>query len=159
MPKIYEKLIASRLSRYFEASGVFPQHQFAYRKGLGTCDALLTVSHHLQMALEKNWEARLVQLDFSAAFDRVSHPGLVYKLQAAGVGGHLLSVQRNFLAERTMRVVLVGCASPCVDVVSGVPQGSVIGPLLFVVYTRDLFDVVENMMFNYADDSTLVAVI
>ena len=58
-----------------------------------------------------------------------------------------------------MKVTLDGSSSDSVDVVSGVPQGSVLGPLLFVLYTRDMFEVVENMMFNYADDSTLVATV
>ena len=63
-----------------ERSGVLPTTQFAYRKGLGTCDALLCVSHTLQSALESGQEARRVQIDFSAAFDRVNHLGILYKL-------------------------------------------------------------------------------
>ena len=63
-----------------------PKCQFVYRKGLGTCDALLTILHEPQLALDRGFEARLVQLDFSAAFDRVSHKGLLYKLRDRGVG-------------------------------------------------------------------------
>ena len=62
-----------RLGRFMERSGVLPTTKFAYRKGLGTCDALLCVSHTLQGALESVQEARIVQIDFSAAFDRVNH--------------------------------------------------------------------------------------
>ena len=62
-----------RLGQFMEGSGVLPTTQFAYRKGLGTCDALLCVSHTLQSALESGQEARIVQIDFSAAFDRVNH--------------------------------------------------------------------------------------
>ena len=80
-------------------------------------------------------------------------------LQAVDVGGSLLSVLRDFLSAHTMRVTLDGSSSNGVNIVSGVPQGSVLGPLLFVLYTRDMFSVVENSMFNYADDSTLVAVV
>ena len=96
----------------------------------------------------------MVQLDFSAAFDRVCHSALLFMLQALGVGGSLLSVHRDFLSARTMRVTLDGSSSDGVNMVSGVPHGSVLGPLLFVLYTRDIFSVVENSMFNYADDST-----
>ena len=64
-----------RLGRFMERSGVLPTTQFAYWKGLGTCDALLCVSHTLQNALESEHEARIVQIDFSAAFDRVNHHG------------------------------------------------------------------------------------
>ena len=67
-----------------ERSGVLPTTQFAYRKGLGTCDALLYVSHTLQSALESGQEARIVQIDFSAAFDRVNHLSILYKLCSVG---------------------------------------------------------------------------
>ena len=71
-----------------ERSGVLATTQFAYRKGLGTCDALLCVSHTLQSALENGQEARIVQIDFStAAFDRVNHLGILYKLCSVGIGG------------------------------------------------------------------------
>ena len=62
-----------RLERFMERSGVLPTTKFAYRKGLGTCDTLLCVSHILQGALESGQEARIVQIDFSAAFNRVNH--------------------------------------------------------------------------------------
>ena len=64
-----------RLGRFMERSGVLPTTQFVYRKSLGTCDALLCVSHTLQGASENGQEARIVQIDFSAAFDRVNHLG------------------------------------------------------------------------------------
>ena len=70
---------------------MLPTTQFAYRKGLGTCDALICVAHSLQSALEMGQDARLVQIDFSAAFDRVNHQGILFKLCSVGVGGSLLS--------------------------------------------------------------------
>ena len=72
--------------------GVLPTTLFAYRKGLGTCDALLCVAHTLQSALEMGHEARIVQIDFSAAFDRVNHQEILFKLCSVGVGGSVLSV-------------------------------------------------------------------
>ena len=68
-------------------SGELPTTQFAYRKGLGTCDALLCVSHTLQSALESGQEARIVKIDFSAAFHRVNHLGILYKPCSVGIGG------------------------------------------------------------------------
>ena len=68
-----------------EHSGVLPKAQFAYRKGLGTCDALLCVSHTLQSALESGQEARIVQIDFSAAFDSVNHLGILYNRDVSDV--------------------------------------------------------------------------
>ena len=75
-----------------ERSGVFPTTQFAYRKGLGTCDPLLCVSHALQSALESGQEARIVQIGFSAAFNRVNHLGILYELCSVGIGGSVLSI-------------------------------------------------------------------
>ena len=75
-----------RLGQFMERIGVLPTTQFAYRKGLGTCDALLCVSHTLQSSLESEQEARIVQIDFSAAFDRVNHQGILYKFCSVGIG-------------------------------------------------------------------------
>ena len=81
-------------------SGLLPTTQFAYQKGLGTCDALLCVSHTLQSALENGQEARIVQIDFSAAFDRVDHLDILYKLCSEGTGGSVLSILTQFLSNR-----------------------------------------------------------
>ena len=70
-----------------ECNGMLPTTQFAYRKGLGTCDALLFVSHILQSSLESGQEARIVQIDFSAAFHRVKHRGILHRLCSVDIGG------------------------------------------------------------------------
>ena len=159
LSKIFEKLVAVRLSRFLERIGVLPPSQFAYRKGLGTRDALLCISHVLQEALETGCEGRLVQLDFSAAFDRVNHLGILYKLCSVGVGGSVLSVLTQFLTARSQYVVVDGVRSERFDLVSGVPQGSVLGPLLFLLYTAELYNILENDLYGYADDSTLIAIV
>ena len=89
------------LGQFMECSVVLPNTQCAYRKGLGTCDALLCVSHTLQSALESGQEARIVQIDFSAAFDRVNHKGILYKLCSVGIRSFLLSILRQFLLNRS----------------------------------------------------------
>ena len=142
-----------------ERSGVLPTTQFAYRKGLGICDALLCVSHTLQSALENGQEAWIVQIDFSAAFDRVNHLGILYKLCCVGIGGSVLSILTQFLSNQSQQVMVDGCRSKLVNVVSGVLQGSVLGPLLFLLYTLELFSILENKLIGYADDSTLMAVV
>ena len=81
-----------------ERSGVIPTTQFAYQKGLGTCDALLCVSHTMQSALENGQDARIVKIDFSAAFDRVNHLGIIYKLCSVGIGGSVRSLLTEFLS-------------------------------------------------------------
>ena len=157
--KVFEKLIASRLSKYLESSGLVSSQQFAYRKGLGTCDALLTVNDICQKALDAGQEVRLVQIDFSAAFDRVNHAGITYKLQEVGIGGSVLKILQEYLSNRSQTVFVDGQPSRSVDVVSGVPQGSVLGPLMFNIYTRELSSILENIFVGYADDSTLLAVV
>ena len=132
-------MVSVRLGRFMERSGVLPTTQFAYRKGLGTCDALLCVSHTLQSALENGQEALIVQIDFSAAFDRVNHLGILCKLCSVGIGGPVLSILTEFLSNRSQQVMVDGCRSKLVNVASGVPQGSVLGPLLFLLYNSELF--------------------
>ena len=92
LSKVFERLVSVRLGHSMECRGVLLTNQFAYRKGLSTCDALLCVAHTLQSALEIGQEARMVQIDFSAAFDRVNHQGILFNLCSVGVGGSVLSV-------------------------------------------------------------------
>ena len=138
---------------------MLPTTQFAYRKGLRTCDALLCVAHSLQNTFEMGQQARIVQIDFSAACDRVNHQGILFKLCSVGFGGSVLSVLAQFLSNRSQYVMLDGCRNKLVNVVSGVPQGSVLGQQLFLLYTAELFSIVENKLYGYANDSTLVAVV
>ena len=104
-------------------------------------------------------EGRIVQIDFSAAFDRVNHQGILFKFCSVGVGGSVLSVLKQFLTNRSQYAMVDGCRCKLVNVVSGVPQGSVFSPQLFLLYTAELFSIVENKLYGYADDSTLVAVV
>ena len=133
-----------------EHSGVLPTTQFAYWNGLGSYDALLSVSHTLQSALESGQEARIMQIDFSAAFDRVNHLGILFKLCSVGIGGSVLSILTQFLSNRSQHVMVVGCQSKLVIVVSGEPQGSVLCPLLFLLYTSVLFSILENKLIGCA---------
>ena len=85
------------------------------------------MSHTLQSALESGQETRILEIDFSAAFDRVNHLGILYKLCSVGSGGSVLSILTEFLSNRSQQVMVVGCRSKLVNVVSGVPQGSALG--------------------------------
>ena len=104
-------------------------------------------------------ESYIVQLDFTAAFNRVSHSGLLFKLKSIGVGGSVLPICTEFLSDCRQGIVFDGAASEWIPIISGMPQGSVLGPLLFFVYTSEMFEPVENRIFVYADDSTLLAVV
>ena len=100
-----------------------------------------------------------MQIDFSADFDRVNHLGILYTLCSVGIGGSVMSILTQFLSNRSQQVMVDGCRSKLVNVVSGVPQVSVFGLLLFLLYTSDLFSILENKLIGYLDDSTLMAVV
>ena len=104
-------------------------------------------------------ESYVVQLDFSAAFDRVSHTGLLFKLKSIGANNSVLSICREFLSNRRQRVVVDGATNEWIPIVSGMPQGCVLGPLLFILCTSQMFALVENRQYAFADDSTLLAVV
>ena len=155
LSKVFERLLAKRLYRFMDDSGSLPRNQFGFRRGLGTNDALLHIVHKSQLSLDSGQESRLVSLDFSSAFDRVCHKALLFKLQLLGVGGSVLSILTDFLSERKQRVSVDGCFSEFSRVLSGVPQGSVLGPLLFIIFTADMWSDIESELISYADDTTL----
>ena len=159
LSKVFEYLVSVHIGRFMECGGVLPTTQFAYWKGLGSCDVLVCVPHTLQSALESGQEARIVQIDFSAAFDRVNNLGIFYKLCSVGIGGSVLSILKQFLSNRSQQDMVDCCRSKLVNVVSGVPQGSVLGPLLYLLYILELFSILVNKLIGYADDSTLMAVV
>ena len=160
LSKVFERLVSVRLGRFMERSGGLPTTQFANRKGLVTCDALLCLSHTVQGALESGQEGRILQIDLSAAFDRVNHLGILYNLCYVGIGGSVLSILTQFLSNRSIKPIKPdGCWSKLVNVVSGVPHPCVLCPLLFLLYTSEVFYILENKLIGYVDDSTLRAVV
>ena len=98
-------------------------------------------------------------LDISKAFDRVWHDGLVYKLKRCGVSGQLLSLIQSFLKDRKQRTVLNGQSSNWGDISAGVPQGSILGPLFFLVYINDLTADLKCNVKLFADDTSLFTVV
>ena len=124
LSKVYEKVISCCMFSHLIQKGVFSGCQFAYRSGRGTCDLLLTLEHVLQSSLDPAAEVRVVQLDFSAAYDRVNHSGLIFKLKSVGVGGPVMSVLEQFLSSRRHRVCVLWTVA-LVD-----------GRMLYLVYLR-----------------------
>ena len=123
LSKVFECLVSVRLGRYMERSGVLPTTQFAYLKGLGICDAVLCVSHTLQGALESGKEAIVVQIDFSAVFDRANHQGILYKLNSVGIGSSVWSMHVDTVSIKSITACTLRhydtCRSTLVNVISG----------------------------------------
>ncbi|KAL0821890.1 hypothetical protein ABMA28_005290 [Loxostege sticticalis] len=139
--KILEKLLNIRLLNYLNKFNKLSSSQFGFRRGKSTEDAILELSSFVTRQLDKSKKCLSVFLDLKKAFDTVSIPILVRKLEKIGVRGTPLALFENYLSERKQKVRLSGCTSDYVDVTCGVPQGSVLGPTLFlVVWTCSMDD-------------------
>ena len=157
LSKVFEHLLAKRLNNFAEKRNLFSNLQFSFHKGLGASDALLTITNFVQKALDSGCKVRMVGLYFNAASDQVNHKALLFKLGQLSVGGPFLSLLTEFLSNRLQMVVVDGQFNEHRNVILGVPQGSVLGPLLFILYTHDMWLRLENMLVSYADDATLLA--
>ena len=117
---------------------------------------LLEYVNFVTEQLDSGKAVDVVYLDFSKAFNKVSHRKLISKLSSLGLGGNLLNWIKNWLIHRKQRVILNGFKSDWLNVSSGVPQGSVLGPLLFVLYVNDLEMGLGSRVWKFADDTKLV---
>ena len=116
---------------------------------------LLNVIEDWTGAIESGKSVDVIYLDFSKAFDRVPHAHLISKLSSYGINGLLLKWIKDFLDNRRQRVCVRGSHSNWSSVTSGVPQGSVLGPILFIIYVNDLPEVVTSNLWMFADDSKI----
>ena len=159
--KMFEKLIYDYIYKHLCDNGLLTQHQSGFRPGDSTVNQLLAISHKIYCAFDDvpSKETRAVFLDLSKAFDRVWHKGLLYKHECSGISGNLLALIRDFLANREQRVLLNGKNSEWATISAGVPQGSVLGPLFFLVYINDLVDDLKSDVKIFADDTSLFSVV
>ena len=104
-------------------------------------------------------DIRAVFLDISKAFDKIWLPGLIFKIKSFGISGDLLELIKNFLSNRFQRVVLNGQTSEWEKINAGVPQGSILGPLFFLIYINDLTDGISSIVKLFADDTSLFSVV
>ena len=155
--KIFEKVIFNQLYSYLSANNLITKNQSGFRPRDSTTNQLLYLVNEIHEAFEdtKCLEVRAVFLDISKAFDKVWHEGLIFKLQQNGISGNLLKLFQNYLHNRKQRVLMNGSFSDYSPVQSGVPQGSVLGPLFFLIYINDL----ENSIKFFADDTMLFSIV
>ena len=153
--KILEKIVFDLLYAFLNANNLLSKNQSGFRPGDSTICQLLSITSSIYEAFENYEETRAVSLDISKAFDKVWHEGLIYKLKCNGISGKLLTFFENYLSQRCQRVVLNGKESEWTGIKAGVPQGSVLGPLLFLIYINDLTDNISSDMRLFADDSSL----
>ena len=151
--KVMEKIIHSHIISALEAKNLINSFQFGFRSRRSTIDLLLRTTHDMALALENRSSLHCLLLDFSKAFDSVPHERLMLKLDSIGIRGKLLAWIRGFLTCRVQRVVINGSYSSWTPVRSGVPQGSVLGPLLFILYVNDIYSVINYSKHGmFADD-------
>lgn len=153
--KVFERVVHLHMSSYLKDNNLLYSGQSAYSKGDSTVNQLLKITHVLHEAFEEGVETRGVFLDISKAFDCTWHAGLLYKLQQLGVTDTLLNWVRSYLSDRSQRVIVKGQESTVTKTECGVPQGSILGPLFFLVYMNDLPEVTLSTTYLYADDVAL----
>ena len=153
--KVFEKLVNNRIVDHLEKYGLFSDFQYGFRSSRSTADLPTVMSDRIARAFNKSGATRVVALDISKAFDRVWHAGLLHKLKSYGISGQIFGLISSFLSNRQLWVVLDGKSSQEYPVNAGVPQGSILGPTLFLLYINDLPDDVICTIAIYADDTTL----
>jgi exonuclease III len=154
--KVIEKLVCKQMIEYLKDTNYFDSLQSAYKQSHSTITALLNVTDDIYEALENSELVFLVLLDYSKAFDCANHKLILAKLKAAGFGGDSLSWVSSYLSGRRQKVVTTNNESSWQNVLNGVPQGSVLGPLLFTVLVSDLRDAIKRGRYHmYADDTQL----
>ena len=155
--KIFEKLMYNILNNFLYKNDVIYKYQFGFRKKHSTQHAIITLVDRITSSLDSGDLAIGVFLDLKKAFDTVDHHILIKKLFSYGIRGNTLKWFQSYLTDRSQFVSYDGIESKVLPIQYGVPQGSILGPLLFIIYMNDLFNV-SNFLFTilYADDTCVV---
>jgi retron-type reverse transcriptase len=157
--KILESIIRDKIMSYLKLKRLISPSQHGFVPNKACVTNLLETLDIITDAVNKGHSGDLVLLDFAKAFDKVSHKKLVQKLEAYGISSILVKWIESFLTGRRQRVLIGDHSSEWEEVTSSVPQGSVLGPLLFTIFINDLPERVKNECKLYADDSKLIGII
>ena len=155
LSKVNEHILVSTMMQHFSANDILDPDQHGFRQGLSTETQLIAAIHDWASTIQAKGQTDVVFLDFSKAFDSVPHQRLLKKLRFYGVDGKLNRLIGSLLQDRRQRVVVNGSKSSWVPVKSGVPQGTVIGPILFLAYINDIRAGITCSMRLFADDSII----
>ena len=145
--------------KYINDNNLLSSNQSGFRTGDSCINQLLSITHDIYHSFDEGFETRAIFLDISKAFDKVWHEGLIYKLRLYGFSGDLLSLLIIFLTNRKQRVVLNGQNSSWADIKAGVPQGSILGPLFFLLYINDLTENLDSNPKLFADNTSLFSIV
>jgi hypothetical protein len=157
--KVLESIIRDKIMKYLQLKRLITPSQHGFVPNKACVTNLLETLEIITDAVNKGHSVDLVLLDFAKAFDKVSHKKLIQKLEAYGINNILVKWIESFLTGRKQRVLIGDNGSEWEDVTSSVPQGSVLGPLLFTIFINNLPDKVKNECRLYADDSKLIVII
>ena len=153
--KMLEAIIKNHILHHLELHSLLSDHQYGFRPGRSCELQLLRIVNEWTLCLDERKPTDILYLDFQKAFDKVPHIRLISKLQAYGIDGNLLSWINSFLSNRRQRVCVRGSFSEWSQVISGVPQGSVLGPILFILYINDLLEQIQSSLWTFADDTKI----
>ena len=153
--KLFEHCIVKSILLHCKQHEILTDAQHGFRAKRSCETQLITLTHELAEGIAGGGQVDLILLDFSKAFDKVPHRRLLYKLHRYGIDGKHIRWIENFLTQREQRVVVEGKSSPFVHVDSGVPQGTVLGPVLFLLFINDLPECVNSSVRLFADDAAI----